>query len=120
MGEEDLRTHFLVQLNGVYEGQATGETFNFEGKTDILIRADGGNIFIAERKFWSGELTGYEGRRRCVQQERRVQRRAGEDRLLAPSLVNTHEEASILLKHFGSSLPVPLILRVPDEIGLLL
>jgi hypothetical protein len=40
MGEEDLRTHFLVQLNGVYEGQATGETFNFEGKTDILIRID--------------------------------------------------------------------------------
>ena len=38
MREEDLRTHFLVQLNGHYEGQATGETFNFEGKTDILIR----------------------------------------------------------------------------------
>jgi hypothetical protein len=28
MGEEDLRTHILVQLNGHYEGQATGETFN--------------------------------------------------------------------------------------------
>jgi len=55
MGEEDLRTHFLVQLNGVCEGQATGETFNFEGKTDILIRVDGRNIFIAECKFWSGE-----------------------------------------------------------------
>ena len=41
MNEEDLRQHFLVQLNGHYEGQATGETFNFEGKTDILIRADG-------------------------------------------------------------------------------
>jgi len=55
MGEEDLRTHFLVQLNGIYEGQATGETFNFEGKTDILIRAGGKNIFIAECKFWKGE-----------------------------------------------------------------
>ena len=54
MGEEDLRTHFLVQLSGHYEGQATGETFNFEGKTDILIRADGRNIFIAECKFWTG------------------------------------------------------------------
>ena len=54
MGEEDLRTHFLVQLNGLYEGQATGETFNFEGKTDILIRADGKNVFIAECKFWNG------------------------------------------------------------------
>ena len=54
MGEEDLRTHFLVQLNGHYEGQATGETFNYEGKTDILVRADGRNIFIAECKFWTG------------------------------------------------------------------
>lgn len=29
MGEEDIRQHFLVQLNGQYEGQASGETFNF-------------------------------------------------------------------------------------------
>lgn len=54
MKEEDLRQHFLVQLNSQYEGQATGETFNFEGKTDILIRAEGENIFIAECKFWNG------------------------------------------------------------------
>jgi hypothetical protein len=54
MGEEDLRTHFLVQLNGQFQGSATGETFNYEGKTDILIRADGRNIFIAECKFWEG------------------------------------------------------------------
>ena len=60
MGEEDLRQHFLVQLNGHYEGQATGETFNYEGKTDILVRNEGRNIFIAECKFWSGStgLTG--------------------------------------------------------------
>jgi hypothetical protein len=57
MKEEDLRQHFLVQLNGHYEGQATGETFNFEGKTDILIRADDRNIFIAECKFWRGPKT---------------------------------------------------------------
>jgi hypothetical protein len=55
MGEEDLRTHFLVQLNGQYEGRATGETFNFQGKTDILVRDEGRNIFIAECKFWNGE-----------------------------------------------------------------
>jgi hypothetical protein len=55
MGEEDLRTHFLVQLNGQYEGRATGETFNYQGKTDILIREEGKNIFIAECKFWGGE-----------------------------------------------------------------
>ena len=54
MSEENLRQHFLVQLNGHYEGQATGETFNYEGKTDILIRDSGKNIFIAECKFWTG------------------------------------------------------------------
>ena len=52
--EEALRSHFLVQLNGHYEGQATGETFNYEGKTDILIRVSGKNIFIAECKYWDG------------------------------------------------------------------
>jgi hypothetical protein len=55
MGEEDLRSHFLVQLNGAFQGQATGETFNFQGKTDILIRVDGKNVFIGECKFWKGE-----------------------------------------------------------------
>ncbi len=54
MGEEDLRTHFLVQLNGQYEGGASGETFNSQGKTDILIRYDGKVLFIAECKFWTG------------------------------------------------------------------
>jgi hypothetical protein len=55
MGEEDLRSHFLVQLNGAYAGQATGETFNFQGKTDILIRVEGKNVFVAECTFWKGE-----------------------------------------------------------------
>ena len=55
MGEEDLRSHFLVQLNGAFKGQATGETFNFQGKTDILMRFEGKNVFIAECKFWKGE-----------------------------------------------------------------
>jgi hypothetical protein len=54
MGEEDLRTHFLVQLNGQYQGRATGETFNFQGKTDILIREGDRNVFIAECKIWKG------------------------------------------------------------------
>lgn len=53
--EESLRTHFLVQLNGHFSGDATGETFNYEGKTDILIKVDGKNIFIGECKFWTGE-----------------------------------------------------------------
>ena len=54
LGEEDLRTNFLLHLNGHYEGQATGETFNYEGKTDILVRAQDKNIFIAECKVWAG------------------------------------------------------------------
>jgi hypothetical protein len=55
MGEEDLRTHFLVQLNAQFEGGATGETFNFQGKTDILIKVENKNVFVAECKFWGGE-----------------------------------------------------------------
>lgn len=54
MKEEQIRDLILVNLNGHYEGDATGETFNSKGKTDILIRADGRNVFIAECKFWRG------------------------------------------------------------------
>ncbi|MDP3068702.1 MAG: hypothetical protein Q8N18_00355 [Opitutaceae bacterium] len=54
-GEEALRDWFLVALNGTFRGDATGETFNREGKTDIAIRVDGNVIFIAECKFWGGE-----------------------------------------------------------------
>ena len=54
LDEEAIRTHFLIQLNGHYEGSATGETFNSSGKTDILIRVDNQNVFIAECKFWDG------------------------------------------------------------------
>ena len=54
MDEECLRSHFLVQLNGHFEGNATGDTFNYGGKTDILIRVNNKNIFIGECKFWGG------------------------------------------------------------------
>jgi len=54
MDEETLRTQFLVPLNAMFEGAATGETFNAAGKTDILIREQDRNIFIAECKFWRG------------------------------------------------------------------
>jgi hypothetical protein len=58
--EEDLRWQFLVQLNGQYEGRATGETFNYKGDTDILIREQDRNVFIGECKVWKGpsSLTG--------------------------------------------------------------
>jgi hypothetical protein len=53
--EETIRDHYLVQLNGQYEGSATGETFNSEGKSDILVRDGSANLFIAECKVWHGE-----------------------------------------------------------------
>ena len=55
MEEEQLRDQFLVPLNSHYEGQATGETFNASGKTDILIRVGDRTIFIAECKIWKGQ-----------------------------------------------------------------
>lgn len=54
LNEEALRHHVLSHLNGRFEGQATGETFNEHGKADILIRSGDRNIFIAECKFWGG------------------------------------------------------------------
>jgi hypothetical protein len=53
-GEEHIRVHYLVQLNGQYQGEATGETFNHIGDTDILIRHENKNVFVAECKFWGG------------------------------------------------------------------
>lgn len=62
--EEHIRVHYLVQLNGQYQGKATGETFNNHGKTDILIRHENKNVFVAECKFWEG----YEGLKKTVDQ----------------------------------------------------
>lgn len=53
--EEALRDHILLFLEPNFEGSATGETFNKSGKTDILLRYEGKNVFIAECKFWKGE-----------------------------------------------------------------
>ncbi len=53
--EEHLRDHFLMMLEPNFEGSATGETFNKTGKTDILLRHESSNVFIAECKFWKGQ-----------------------------------------------------------------
>ena len=53
--EEHLRDHFLLILEPNFEGAATGETFNKTGKTDILLRHESSNVFIAELKFWRGK-----------------------------------------------------------------
>ncbi|MBB4679455.1 hypothetical protein [Crossiella cryophila] len=55
--EEQIRDLLLVGLNAQFEGDAAGELFNGEGKTDILIRVDDRNIFIGECKVWSGPKT---------------------------------------------------------------
>jgi len=54
MGEESIRDVMLVMLNGHFEGQAGAELFNGKGKTDILLRKDDDNVFIAELKVWNG------------------------------------------------------------------
>jgi hypothetical protein len=54
LDEESLRFQFLVPLNGHFEGSASGETFNYDGKTDILIKSAGRVVFVAECKFWTG------------------------------------------------------------------
>jgi hypothetical protein len=53
--EETLRDHILMVLDPNFEyGNASGETFNKVGKTDIQLRYDSSVVFIAECKFWSG------------------------------------------------------------------
>jgi hypothetical protein len=54
MGEEARRHVILDVLNTHCSGAGTAEGFNFGGKTDILIRHEGRNLFIGECKFWSG------------------------------------------------------------------
>lgn len=51
--EETLRDHFIMVLSPHFDS-VTGETFNKSGKTDILIRHESANVFVAECKFWSG------------------------------------------------------------------
>ena len=54
MGEEDLRHVLLTALN-THEGiEGVAEAFNVAGKTDILVRHQSRNLFVAECKLWSG------------------------------------------------------------------
>jgi hypothetical protein len=56
--EEGLRDYLLPLIETRYDSTtATGETFNKGGKTDILLKyQDGTNLFVAECKFWKGEV----------------------------------------------------------------
>lgn len=51
--EEALRDYFIMVLAPHFQS-VTGETFNKAGKTDILIRHEKANVFVAECKFWKG------------------------------------------------------------------
>ena len=51
--EETLRDHFIMVLSPHFQS-VTGETFNRGGKTDVLIRHEGRNLFVAECKIWRG------------------------------------------------------------------
>lgn len=53
--EEELRDILLSQLNGFFEGKASGETFRNNGKTDICIEEKNRAAFVAECKIWNGE-----------------------------------------------------------------
>jgi len=55
LGEEELRDILLVNLNSIFEGKATGETFSKKGKTDIYLNIDKGSILVFECKIWGGE-----------------------------------------------------------------
>ena len=53
--ENEIRDLLLFVLNANFEcANITGETFNVKGKTDILIKFEGHNIFVAECKYWHG------------------------------------------------------------------
>lgn len=53
--EEDLRDFLLMILEPHFEGSTTAETFNKQGKTDILMRYDKKNVFVGECKVWKGD-----------------------------------------------------------------
>jgi len=55
LGEEDLRNLICANLNSIFAGNATAETFSKKGKTDIYLNIKKGNILIFECKFWAGK-----------------------------------------------------------------
>jgi hypothetical protein len=55
--ETELRDFLLVILNSTFDGAATGEAFNGDGKTDVLVKIQDRNVFIGECKIWKDEGT---------------------------------------------------------------
>lgn len=126
MGEEDLRWQFLVQLNAQYEGLATGETFNHHGKTDILVRWEGKNVFIAECKFWKGpkslseavdQLLGYAGWRDTKTALLLFNRQRGFSSIVQriPEVVRSHPAFKRDVSYEKSETGFRFILARPDD-----
>lgn len=55
--EEQIRDLLLVGLNAHFEAEAGGELFDAERRTDIVIRVEDRNLFVAECRIWSGPKT---------------------------------------------------------------
>ncbi len=55
MYEDEVDISAKLVGRGYAEQYEQGETFNETGKTDILLRHEGSNVFIAELKFWRGK-----------------------------------------------------------------
>lgn len=54
LGEEQLRDLLLSSLNSHYENRVHAEASNASGHTDIMVKLDDGQMFIAECKVWKG------------------------------------------------------------------
>ena len=53
--EETIREQLLTQLSTTFKScSSTGESFNHDGKTDIMIKHGNDILFIAECKVWKG------------------------------------------------------------------
>ena len=53
--EEALRDIIIGNINAIFKGDATGETFSKLGKTDISLKLPEGNILVIECKNWDGK-----------------------------------------------------------------
>lgn len=53
--EEQLRDFVLFYLQPLFEGTASGETFNMTGKSDIMLQYDGDPLLVAECAIWHGK-----------------------------------------------------------------
>jgi hypothetical protein len=58
--EEALRDQLIMVLEPRFQMSTTGETFNKSRKTDILMRHEGKNVFVAECKVWHGQKKHHE------------------------------------------------------------